>query len=106
MKNLTNEITFKPSHEWKSGGTIWQQCDILSKGKTVAYERSCFPWNVFKEPSHYVNTLELFSKAEAESLASKYGAEAFEEPYSEGDFFLCFEGESRYCNLEAFINRK
>jgi hypothetical protein len=71
----------------KSGGTIWQQCDILSKGETVAYERSCFPWNVFKEPSHYVNTLELFSKAEAESLASKYGAEAFEEPYSEGDFF-------------------
>ena len=105
MKTI-NKITFNPSHEWTSGGTRWQQCDISHNGKAVAYERSCFPWNVFKEPRHYVTTLETFSKAEAESLASKYGAEACEEPYSENYFFLCFEGENRYCKLESFINRK
>jgi hypothetical protein len=105
MKNKT-QITFNPSYEWNNGGTRWQQCDILNCGKLAGYERSCFPWNIFKEPKHYVNTVEMFDKAEAENLASKYKAEVFEEPYGEDSFYLCFEGNDRYSRFESFLNRK
>lgn len=98
-------MKFEPSYEWNNGGTRFQQCNIFYGGNEVGFERSCFPWNIFKEPWHRVYPNELFEEKEAKQLAKSFGATIEPEPYSENLFCLCFEGEGHYSNFESFLNR-
>ena len=101
----TEKMTFEPSYEWNNGGTRFQQCDIFYNGENIGFERSCFPWDVFRDPSHRVYPHQLFDEQEAKQLANAFGATVEPEPYSDNLFCLCFEGENHYHNFEAFLNR-
>ena len=103
MKN--ERMTFKPAYEWNNGGTRFQQANIFYDKKNIGFERSCFPWNIFKDPWHRVYPNQLFEKKEAVQLAKAFGAIVEPEPYSENLFCLCFEGENHYDKFEAFLNR-
>jgi hypothetical protein len=100
---IENEITFEPDAEWMSAGNRIQVCNIRLNGENIGFERSYFPWNVFKEPTHAVSHNRVFfDKGEAERAAERFSAKVEQDPYDETAFVLWFYGGSRYDNLVAF----
>lgn len=94
------KITFEPDIEFFQAGNRIQICHVLADGKRVGFQRSYFPWNIFKEPRHHcANGRFYLNKDEAQIDAEKFGGEVCEDPYDDKSFYLEFRGEDQVDNM-------
>lgn len=103
LKSYT--ITFEPEHEWASGGDIHHGVHVLADGIRVGYERSWFPWNIFKEPMHWcISSHVFYDEAEGKAAAEVFGGRLVGDPYDDAAWGLEFVGEDRYERLAAYYH--
>jgi len=96
-------LTFKPDREYNQMGAVIQICTMHYKGVEFGYERSYLPKHWAKSPTYtcYPNNV-FYDETEANELAGKFGAQAFPDPYDDTAWYLSFQGEERYANMERF----
>lgn len=103
LLNKPWSITFQPEHEWMCGGDVHHGVIVLADGERVGYERSWFPWNIFKEPSHWcLSDFLFFDEVEGRQAAEAFGGELIGDPYDDAAWYLEFRGEDRYERLAAY----